>query len=98
MAAHYRQCPNCGGRTTESVCEICGRKTMDTGKRYDGPTADTSPASVSRMDKQKNPLSKPSGHIQTMLAEGRNYRKKAPIPTRKIEKRKVVFLLKENIR
>lgn len=37
--------------------------------------------------------SKPSGHIQTMLAEGRNYRKKAPIPTRKIEKRKVVFLL-----
>lgn len=93
MAVHYRQCPNCGGRTIESVCEICGRKTMDTGKRYDGPTANTSPVSVSRMDKQKNSSSKPAGHIQTMLAEGRKYRNKTPKLERKRGNGKFIFLL-----
>lgn len=74
MAKYYRQCPHCGGRTTETSCEICGRKTFSTSDEVmmDIPTSNQQVSKPMQNQDTKMPK---EGHLQKMLNEGRNYQK-----------------------
>lgn len=79
MANYYRQCPNCGGRTADTSCEICGRKTFVTNTLFEDNELEKTSELVYGTDiKQEDSK---EGHLQKMMREGRQYQKNASVNT-----------------
>lgn len=79
MADYYRQCPNCGGHTKDTTCEICGRTTMRTSETFE-EVEHEHVAETAEVKKTS------AGHIQAMMEEGRNFGKTKAEPISKRSK------------